>query len=138
MPCTKTQYQLLIRLEIANNNLVPGKYVLVEETTIAGYILPDNPNTTFTLDGGEHQVVVVENVRITPTPTPTTTYRPRSTPTPVITATPTPIPSGDITIEEEDTPYGPETGEGDMLFIGIGALLLLALVLLVIRKKLVK
>ena len=41
---------------------------------------------------------------------------PPATPTP----TPTPINTDELTIDDVDPAYGPETGEGDALFITIG------------------
>jgi LPXTG-motif cell wall-anchored protein len=41
-----------------------------------------------------------------------------------------------LIIEEVDPAYGPETGEGDILFISIGAMLLLAAGLFILRKRL--
>jgi len=130
------------------SNLTPGTYVLVEEATIAGYVMPTNPNTTFELGGGEYKVIILENdpVTTTPTPTPTPpTNPPESTPTPTPTATATPVPTATPTpietdvfdIEDVDPAFGPETGEGDILFILAGLFVLLGAALLIIRKKLI-
>jgi LPXTG-motif cell wall-anchored protein len=124
------------------DNLAPGTYVLVEDSTIAGYqIITKTQNVTIT--DGERRVVIVYNRSITtPTPTPTTPDTPETTPTPTPsptptpTATPTPITTDELIIEEVDPAYGPETGEGDILFISIGAMLLLAAGLFILRKRL--
>jgi LPXTG-motif cell wall-anchored protein len=91
---------------------------------------------------GENKVIILENdfTRTTPTPTPPTNP-PESTPSPTPTVTPTPSPtptpieSDEFIIEDTDPAFGPETGEGDALFIAIGVLVLLAGVLFAIRKR---
>lgn len=124
------------------SSLEPGNYVVVEDSTIAGYqIITTSKNVT--LSPGEYKVVLLYNRRIpTPTPTPPTnppesTPTPTPTPTPVPTPTPTPVNTDVIEIDDVDPAFGPETGEGDTLFIAIGILLLLASGLFLLRKKLI-
>lgn len=121
------------------SNILPGNYVLVEEATINGYKMPSTNTTSVTLLPGTKEVVVIDNEAITtkPTPKPTPTSTSSTTETPEVTATPTPVPSDEVTIDEEDPAYGPDTGEGTTLFITIGALLLIAVALFIVRKKLV-
>jgi uncharacterized surface anchored protein len=123
--------------------LVPGNYVLVEEATIAGYVMPANPNTAFTLQGGERKVIILENAPITtPTPTPPTTTppnTPESTPTPTPTATPSPTPinTDEFEIDDVDPAFGPETGEGDFLFMIAAFLVVAGIALVAIKRKLI-
>jgi LPXTG-motif cell wall-anchored protein len=120
-------------------NLLPGNYVLVEEATVNGYKMPTNTRTSIILEPGQRNVVILYNeaiaVKPTPKPTPTSTRQVRKTrETPEVTATPTPIPSDEVTIQDKDPAYGPETGEDSRLFIIIGSLILTAGLLLAIRK----
>ena len=127
--------------------LYAGTYILKEISVPYGYTLPTVTETTViltpgsTLDGGR-QVVIIENegppTTTTPPPVPrgnTPTPTPSPTPTPVPTATPTPVNTEEITIEDVDPAFGPETGEGSGLFMTIGILLLMASALFIIRKK---
>ena len=133
---------------VAWSGLTPGTYILVEEATIPGYVMPTNPNTTFTLAGGEYKVIILENdptpTTSTPTPTPPTNppestppTTPSATPTSTPTATPTPIETDEFEIEDVDPAFGPETGEGTTLLIFAGLFVLLGVALLVVRKKLI-
>ncbi len=125
--------------------LVPGNYVLVEEATIAGYVMPANPNTAFTLQGGERKAIILENAPVTtPTPTPPTTTppdTPETTPTPTVTPspspTPTPINTDEFEIDDVDPAFGPETGEGDILFMIAAFLIVAGVALVAIRRKLI-
>ena len=130
---------------IAWNNLQAGTYVIVENSAPAGYTIVSQ-STNVTLNPGARAEVVIYNngptpttttpvnppeTTITPSPSPT----PSPTPTPVPTATPTPINTDEVEIADVDPAFGPETGEGDGLFMTIGILLLMAATLFVIRKK---
>ena len=124
------------------DNLIPGTYVLVEDSTITGYqILTKTQNVV--LNNAQRKVVLVYNRQITtPTPTPTTPDTPETTPTPTPsptptpTATPTPITTDELIIDDVDPAFGPETGEGDVLFISIGIMLILGTGLFILRKRL--
>ena len=118
------------------SNLRPGTYVMVEIGTVPGYLTPtyQQARQTFTVYAGQRAEIAFYNTPITTrTPTPTPTDTPVPTPTP----TPTPIPEEEFIIEDEAIPFGAETGENDTLYIVMGLLLLLALALLLIRRKLV-
>ncbi len=124
------------------DNLQAGAYELVEDSAPAGYgIITKTRNVT--ISEGENEVLVVYNNGPTPTPTTPPTENPEATPTPSPSPTPTPEPtptaspieSDELIIEDVDPAFGPETGEGDALFITIGLLLLIGAGLFVIRKK---
>ena len=129
------------------SGLFAGTYILKEISVPYGYTLPADTETTVYLAPGStlekaREVVIIENEGPTPTPTPPTnppestpTPTPSPTPTPVPTATPTPVNTEEITIEDVDPAFGPETGEGSGLFMTIGILLLMASALFIIRKK---
>ena len=74
-------------------------------------------------------------------PPPPVPEAPESTPTPSPTPspspTPTPIVTDEFVIEDVAPAYGPETGEGDILFIIMGALLIAGSALFVLRKKVI-
>jgi LPXTG-motif cell wall-anchored protein len=105
--------------------------------------MPANPNTAFTLQGGERKVIILENAPITtPTPTPPTTTppnTPESTPTPTPTATPSPTPinTDEFEIDDVDPAFGPETGEGDFLFMIAAFLVVAGIALVAIKRKLI-
>ena len=112
-------------------NLRPGTYIMVEEAVNPDYIFPDDPQTQFIVVSGQRAEVVVYN------DPKQTRYPNEPEGTPVPTPTPTPIPDDELTIDDEATPFGAETGEGDGIYIAMGILLLMAAALLVLRKKLV-
>ena len=120
------------------NSLPAGNYVLVETRAPANYTILGNGETAVTgLRVGETRGVVVYNGIVIVPPAPPQAPEnlivaaPPATPTP----TPTPINTDELTIDDVDPAYGPETGEGDALFITIGILLLLGVALIIIRKK---
>ncbi len=113
-------------------DLRSGSYIVVEVSSIPGYIFPTDTTTNAVVQSGIRTEVVVYNDPVpTPTPPTTTPNTPESTPEP----TPTPIPDDELIIEDEDPAFGPETGEGDELYLGAGLLLFLGLALLLFRKK---
>ncbi len=129
------------------STLTPGTYVVVENSTIAGYTLPANTSTTVTVPAGEQVVIVLYNSPTTTTPPPEILIIPPPpvpaapeaipTPTPTPSPTPTPIVTDEFVIEDVAPAYGPETGEGDILFILMGAFLLAGSALFVLRKKVI-
>ena len=124
--------------------LPAGTYVIYEVSAPSGYAITTR-STFVELEVGESKVVTIYNdsttttappIILTPEPPPFgPEATPTPTPTPVPTATPTPIASDELTIEDVDPAFGPETGEGDGLFMTIGILLLMAAALFVIRKR---
>lgn len=126
---------------IAWEDLVAGDYILVEDSAPSGFTIIQK-SYDITLSIGEDGLIRVYNDGPTVTPTPPTnppestpTPTPSPTPTPVPTATPTPITTEVVEIADVDPAFGPETGEGDGLFMTIGILLLMAAALFMIRKK---
>ncbi len=126
-------------------NLQSGNYVLVEDSAPTGYTILTK-SSYITIDPGESAGIVLFNdgpsrnrgTVITPEPVPAgpeSTPSPSPTPTPAPTPTATPIEGDELIIEDVDPAFGPETGEGDALFITIGILLLMGCVLFVLRKR---
>jgi LPXTG-motif cell wall-anchored protein len=129
------------------SGLAPGTYVVVENSTIAGYTLPADTTTTVTVPVGEQVVLVLYNTPTATTPPPEIVVIPpppvpaapeaSPTPTPSPSPTPTPIVTDEFVIEDVAPAYGPETGEGDILFILMGVLFLAGSALFVLRKKVI-
>ena len=126
------------------SNLEPGNYIIVEDSTITGYQIIEKSRSVTLLSGGALTELFLNRRITTPTPTPPTNPpestpppTPSPTPTPTPTATPTPINTDELIIEDVDPAFGPETGEGDTLFITIGILLLIGAALMVVRRKVI-
>ena len=110
--------------------LPAGDYVLVETAAPTGYYILGNGETAVSdLRVAERRTVIAFNgIVIVPPPPPAAPENlvvaaPPATPTP--SPTPTPINTDELIIDDVDPAYGPETGEGDTLFITIGILILL-------------
>jgi LPXTG-motif cell wall-anchored protein len=120
--------------------------VVVENATIPGYTLPSNTSTSATVSPGEQVVLVIYNASTAPAPPPEVLVIPpepaalaaeTATPTPSPSPTPTPVETEEFVIEDVAPAFGPETGEGDILFILMGVLLLAGSTLFVLRKKVI-